>query len=1160
MKKAYTKDILRSLKRNAKKLSAIMVITALGVGVFTGISASCDDMYLSADRFFDEQNLYDVQVQSTYGLTDDDVTALTKVDGIKQAAGIYNEVVTTKVDDESKTASVTTISDGINKPYLKEGSIPNKSGEIAVTAKYINASKKKVGDSITISDNTDALKKTSYKISGVVLDPTDLDNGDSPTAFRSTSTGDFSFFITDQDVDSDVYTSVYLTLKGAKTLAAYSDEYETLASDAVSRIEKTIKKQREQARYDSILADAKDEISEQEDEANATLDDAEQKLADARTELEDGKEKLAEAKQELTDKETEANEEIASARAEIEDGRSQLEEKSAELASGEQAINDGQAQIDSGRAELAQKKTDTENTLDTTENGLLEKQKTITATKQSLDSAKAGFVGILTDALFPNDAYDALRNASAAQAAEQLSENPEADIDTATIAVKTTSEQQALTAALTDAVTTIGSPDIDAETLIPSVIQTAIGAGVADAASAAIESGLTSFYAAKSDALAQLDTAETTLNNSQAELDAKRQELEDGKAQIQSARDELDAGEVTLNEKEAEAKKQIEDAKAEIADKEKELTDGETELSKNETEFNDKKADAKDEIADAYDKLDDIDMTQWYVFDRTSISSYSGLDSDVNSINNIGKLFPLIFVLVAVLISLTTMTRMVEADRGLIGTYKGLGYTNGSISKKYMMFGLLSSVLGSGLGFLIGFVLLPKFLLWILGQMYALPNLYMYFHTRTAILGCVIFIGGILGSTLLALRKELAETPASLMRPKAPRAGSRILLERITFIWKRLKFLNKVTSRNLFRYKKRLIMTLVGIMGCTALVVSGFCIKDSVTYLRDGQYEDIIKYDAMAVADADDNGKLVSLFDKPDVKESLNIQVQNVKLFNADGKSESVTLMVLPDGADISSYIETKDMDGKKLALPADGTLLTKNASMLLGLDKGSSATLQLLNLDEGKVTIGGVVQNYLGNTMYMHASTYKKVFSSEFTQNAVLANFSDSVKDKDAYAAKLLNQNYIMSSVNVAHTIANFSADFAMINAVVYVLILFAAVLAFAVLFTLCSTNISERIRELATLKVLGFYDKEVHSYVNKETLLLTLIGVLLGLPAGYVLGSFIIGTLKMPSIYFAVNIEPISYVISGIVAFSFAIIVNFMTYPSIDRVDMVEALKSVE
>ena len=398
------------------------------------------------------------------------------------------------------------------------------------------------------------------------------------------------------------------------------------------------------------------------------------------------------------------------------------------------------------------------------------------------------------------------------------------------------------------------------------------------------------------------------------------------------------------------------------------------------------------------------------------------------------------------------------------------------------------------------------------------------------------------------------------MRPKAPKEGSRVFLEYIKPLWKRMSFLNKVTARNLFRYKKRMIMTVFGIMGCTSLLLFGLAIKDSVDALMPLQYENVYGYDLLAATQADDNEKLISYMENSaEVTEYLNIQVENVKLKNEEKESEKVQLMILPDGADISAYFTLTNENLEPVSIGEEGIYLTENASRILGLEVGERAYIQKLDLTQKEVQVTSLVKNYLGNRIYMSQSAYGEIFG-EYDPNGVLANLSDSCTDQIAFAEKLAEEDWILSSVSTEDLKATFSQAFTLINLVVYVVLVLAACLAFVVLFTLASINISERERELATIKVLGFYDKEVHSYVNKETLILTMIGILIGLPAGTFLSSLLTDLLNMPSIYFAITIYNRSYWIAAGIALGFAFIVQFMTDRSLDVIDPVEALKSVE
>lgn len=559
-------------------------------------------------------------------------------------------------------------------------------------------------------------------------------------------------------------------------------------------------------------------------------------------------------------------------------------------------------------------------------------------------------------------------------------------------------------------------------------------------------------------------------------------------------------------------------------------------------------------------KLEDRENERWYVQDRTSISSYLGMDSDLQSIEIIGKAFPVLFLIIAILISLTTMTRMVEEERGLIGIYKALGYGNIRIGWKYIAYALLASIMGSILGNGMGFIALPKLLMPILEALYDIPNVRLHFDVFYGSFGTVLFVVSIVTATALVSYGELRKTPASLMRPKAPKPGSRILVERIQIIWKRLKFLNKVTARNLFRYKKRLIMTVVGIVGCTALVLVGFAIRDSVQKMLPNQYEHIYRYDVMAIGDGvNDEALLDILSHDKGVSDLIKVQIETVKVFNSSDETESIPMIVIPEGVQLEDYIYTEEVKGELVQVQDSGILLTRNIAKLLELSKGSKIHIQNQDLVQRKVKISYVVDNYLGNNIYISQKLYEELFG-ESNPNAAYIHLKEGREKGKQYAKTLEKNPNIATAISIEEQKENFSSNFSLINYVIYLLIILAAGLAFVVLFTLANTNISERVRELATIKVLGFYDREVHSYANKETLLLTVLGILFGLPVGYLLSAMLLMALKMPSLEFVLYVKPQSFLYAAFVSFSFTIIVNLITNKVLDKINMVEALKSVE
>ena len=695
----------------------------------------------------------------------------------------------------------------------------------------------------------------------------------------------------------------------------------------------------------------------------------------------------------------------------------------------------------------------------------------------------------------------------------------------------------------------------------------ATGIATCNATELVLDKAMTEFETQKEFALSQIEAGWQQLRDAEKELEQGRSQLSDGRGQVIENYQKWQDGVKELEENEqkalleiADAWQEIADGEQELLDGERELIDGENELQEHQIEYQEERAKAEDKIAEAKQEVADIDMTKWYVQDRTSLSGYVNVDSDTSCIESLSTVFTVVFFIVAILISLTTVTRMVEEERGLIGTYKALGFTDSEIRRKYVVYAVGASVIGAIIGDIGGFVILPEILFIFFRVMYVLPTYVLKFEAIKGTIAGLFFIVGIVGAAFAACHSELKHVPAHLMRPKAPKEGSRVFLEYIKPLWKRMSFLNKVTARNLFRYKKRMFMTVFGIMGCTALLVFGLAIKDSVDALMPLQYENVYSYDLLAATSGDDNEKLIFYMEaSEEVSEYLNIQVESVKLKNEAKESEKVQLMVFPDEADISGYFTLKNENLEPIVIGEQGIYLTENASRILDLRVGDTAYIQKLDLTQEAVQVTSLVKNYLGNNIYMSQTAYEEVFGA-YEPNGILANLSDSCIDQIGFSEKLASEDWILSSVSTEDLKGTFSQAFTLINIVVYVVLVLAACLAFVVLFTLASINISERERELATIKVLGFFDKEVHSYVNKETLILTAMGIMIGLPVGAFLSSLLTDILDMPSIYFAITIYSRSYWIAAGIALGFALIVQFLTDRSLDVIDPVEALKSVE
>ena len=1010
---AFVKDMVRMWLHAWKRFVSIAMITLLGVAVLTGIYAGCRDAFLATDRFFDTQGLHDIQVLSTAGLTDDDIAALRKVSGVAKVQGERSQIVTVDLNGK-KTVTMQEIgTNGIDQPYLQSGRMPEKSGEIAVTRKFIKDSGYKKGDHITVtpqdsassassaassvsdsaesdnqtgengsqlsdsgesdtqdgksaarvtdsgeSDNQTPSFPTELTIVGVVLDPQDLTNPDGysgTNAFRSSATSDYTFFAPSDGVTGSMYTAVTILVKDAADKDSFSDAYDDTVSEVADRIDGKVRKNRQQARHQELL----DAGTKQIDEANG-----------------------------------QADKQFAAA----------------------------QQQIDSNRSQL-------------------------------------------------NQQIDQIVNMQAGAAAGSLDETTR-------------------------------------ETLRETVI-------------------------------------------------ASSPQLAEAKAQLDQAQSKLD--------------QQKKDTEQTLQSKQKELEDS-------------------------------IPQVRWYVQDRSQIGGFSSLKSDLESIQSLGNAFPIVFLLVAVMMSLTAMARMVEEDRGLIGTYTGLGYGRLAVASRYLLFALFACLIGGGLGLIAGFLGIPAFLLVVLRGLYVMPDVRLEYDWLYGTAGVALFVIGVLAATVYACAQEMRQKPANLMRPKAPRAGSRILLERIKPLWNRMSFLGKVTARNIFRFKSRLIMTVGGVAGCTALIVCGLAINDTVAALGAKQYQDVYQYDLMVVANDDDADAMrQKVASDGRVTSSMDVRVELGDL-TGDSGSESIQLVAVPD-SERSEFgkmvtlrpVRSSWVDGAAdtVSLGDDGVIVSQSAASAMGVKAGGTVTLTNGDDTQAEAHVSAVIRSVIGSDVYVSETYYHQLFDTatsgtpsassssdsgesdnqngesgtsngassngqQLVWNAMYANLKGSGESQAAYAEKLEDDDAVMKAVSCAHMAESFKFD--LMGAVVALIVALAGGLALVVLFTLANTNVSEREREMATLKVLGFFDKEVHHYVNREMMVLTMMGVVLGLPLGRFVGGLLTAALNMPALYFEVECTPLSYVIAAGATMAFALLVQLFVNPVLDRIDPISSLKSVE
>ncbi len=1163
---AYKKDIWRSIWKGKKRFFSIMVITVLGTTMFSGLKAACVDLRHSADNFFDSQRLFDLCIMSTLGLTGEDLEVIQALEGVEHAEGVYSETVHALTNSNDLSVALKTYyPGGINQPYVVEGQLPQQVNEVAITEKFSQAAGLEVGDTIEILENLKEDEEASflgheYQVSAIIIDALDVNNAGGSVSFRSSSTEEDTLYILPEAVNSDIYTSIYITLDGSSDLFCYSEEYEAKVEAFSDYIETEIKEQRTRARTEAVLEEAYEELEKAEQEVYDELQKAEQELLEGEAELEA---QLKDAEQQLLEGEAEFLSQIEEARKQLLQGERDIEAGLQQLDEAEQTLNTQEAEANAAFAAARQQIEDSYIHLGTGQSELDAAAAQIILGEASLELSREA---LSAQEKIEKSAIVAERDLLNEELANNRKRQEEirAQINNSTSELEKLVLQEELNAyqaaevVILERYATLDEQEgeIDAKyaeewaELDAQAAELESGKAQIAAGQAEIDSGRAQLDAGLLELEAQEQSAEEQFSAGRAQISEGRRALESGRADLIAGWAEYESGKAEGESRLEEGRQEYEEGKAE----------GKNQLEEGWLEFEGGKADAEAELQKARKELEDMDMAEWYIQNRNSLSGYSNITSDADSIEAIGTVFPIVFFVVAVLISLTTITRMVEEDRGLVGTYKALGFYDGEIRRKYMLYAFCASAAGSIVGTIGAFIVLPGIIFFIFSTMYLLPDYVFLFEPVFGLSGPFLFVGGVIVATMLACRNELVQTPVTLMRPKTPRSGSRVFLERIPFIWNGMSFLNKVTARNLFRYKKRLIMTVSGIMGCMALLLFGFAIKDSVTDLVPRQYEETFYYDAMAVSTAADNEKLLGYLRRDgNVEEYLNTMISSVKLENARGNTETVQLIVTPDGKAMQSYIQLRNLDGKEILLEDGEVALTQNAAILLDIDRGGTAELQTMELDRAEVKITNIVQNYLGNYIYMTQSTYEQYFDT-YEPNGALIHISENCKDPVLYCTALGNQEGIVTCVSTEEMKDQFSSAFTLINMVVYIVIIMAACLAFAVLFTLATTNISERIRELATIKVLGFYDHEVHLYVNKETMILTGIGILLGVPLGYAFAQTLTAILSLPSIYLAVSLHPVSYLIAGGLSLAFAFVVNMITDKSLNAIDPVEALKSVE
>lgn len=1049
-KKALAKEFFMSIKKTYNRFISICLIVMLGTAFFAGVKAAEPDMQESADIFFDDSKLMDIRVLSTLGLTEDDVTAISAIEGVESAIPVYTYDVLTEKDEKQHVIKLMSETTDINKITVTEGRMPQESGECLADWLLEQNYGYKIGDKITISSGDDKaiediVNTQTYTITGFGKSSYYLDlTRDSSTIGNGSMSG--FLIIPEDNFTLEAFTEIDVLVDGAIALDCYSDAYED-AVDKVTQKIKDIAGNQCEIRYAEVVREAQDAIAEAETEVS----DGEQKLADAKEELEDGWEQLADAK---TGLET------------LKSGIEQMEN----------ALNASQTELDTSGEDLKQARTELE-----ANRGQIDGYRTLVATMDS----------------------------QIAELQEKIDEL-QAQIDASPGDSAKISERDAKIA------------ERDAKITQRDAMQTGI---------------------------AEFDQNEALLLQNEAAYEEGKKALDAKWAELETLKTTYDSG--------------MADYTAGMSAYEDNLS----ELNENQAKLEDAKAD----IIQAKADLADVDVPEWYVLDRNYITTCVAYAQDSERIGNIGNVFPVIFFLVAALVSLTTMTRMVEEERVQIGTLKALGYRKSSIAAKYVMYAFLATMLGGTIGTLIGQIIFPAVIMNAYKIAYVtLTDFVTPIHLKYSLISMIAAVVSTTAATLAACYKELLAAPAELMRPAAPKIGKRVFLERITFIWKHLNFSNKAAVRNLFRYKKRLFMTVLGIGGCMGLLLVGFGVKDSIMTIGDRQYNFIHTYQVkMTLADADTDEEkqevLDSVLKEPTTKAAMLSHESTIDACcGANGEKKQSTYLFIPSDADeLDEFVSLQNrISGQKYTIDDEGVIISEKLAALLDVSEGDDIYLEVSSLNYKPVKVMHIVENYYYHYVYMTPECYQSLFGKdiEYDEIFVVNKDAEDISYENDFSAKYLDNNAV-SGITFTRTISDrIESMITSMNIVTYVLVVSAGLLAFIVLYNLNNINISERQRELATLKVLGFYDGEISMYVFRENIMLTVLGTIFGIFFGIWLHRFVILTAELDIMMFGRQIYTKSYIYSILLTIGFSIIVNIVMHWKMKKIDMIESLKSVE
>lgn len=1217
MKNAMQKDFWREIGHTRSRFFSIMILVALSVAFLSGLKATAPDMKHTGDDYLDSLHLADIQVLSTLGLTDEDIAALRAQDKIEDTEGEYVIDAFASSDSLDAVVKVLSLTDrGISDVLLREGRMPERADECVVEENMLSLMSISVGDTITLTpgdDLSDALAQDTYTVVGTVRSPVYLavERG---TSTLGSGTVKAYLYLPREAFTLDYYTAAYVRVSDAAEMTAFYDEYDDYIDDVIDSLE-DFSEQRAILRHDELvdeatekLDDAQKELDDAKADADKELGDARKELADARRKLDDGWKEYDDGKQELADSRVKLDD----AKAELEDGEQeyadgvkkydqavrdyekgqkdyadgvkdyekgaqQLADGADELEAGKEKLDEGQKQLDALGNTVAGALQNDPNYAGVTGGTIIDElgrgdENTAAATDAALDKMRAQLEGGIAQAqrgLAKIDEGIEQCDEGLAKIDATLEQLPDSEEVAAQRAAL--EQQRAKTAAQRSALVQqrgeVSAQLSELQSQLAALSTVSSGSIAAnkqqlDQGRADYESGkqqLSAGYRDLRDGKKELDKAKKELGEAPQKLADARKELADARKELDDGWKEYYDGE----EKYADGEKELADAYRELTDGEKDYREGLREYEDGKAEADEKIADAEEKIADARRKVADIESCEWYLFSRSYNPGYTGYGQDAERMANLASVFPVIFFLVAALVCLTTMTRMVEEQRVQIGSLKAMGYSGLAISRKYLLYGLLPSLTGGVFGLVIGYILFPKMIFTAYQIMYQMPNIELRAYGGISAYSLLAAVACTTLATLWACLATLRETPASLMRPRTPKAGKRVFLEYIKPLWRKMSFTHKVTARNLFRYQKRFWMTVIGIGGCTALIIAGFGMRSSLLFTMSRQYDDLFHYSAQVTLSSNvlpEERQAVEDFLAGDSRVVNDVPCTASSATVITSSYSTTAYVEVMEAGEIGKVIDLLDCKtGEPITMEDTGVYIDQKLSELLKVSVGD--TFFLDGDARGDVTVAGIYEHYTGHFIYMTPSYYEQTLHADSEPNAYLMNFtSDDTDTCNAIFEKLLSMNGVVTTSRMRDTQDTYMHSMERVDFVVVIIILAAAALAMVVLFNLSNINITERQRELATIKLLGFYDKEVSAYVYRENIVLTVFGILMGCFMGHWLHIYLVRSTEIDLMMFGRQTAPSAYVYAAILTMLFSVLVNVLAHFKMKKIDMVESLKSAE